>query len=150
MTGLLQRLDDVKLLVSTDRRIWLAVGFLFTCGFIFLITGSWREPYVEEVPEEWKRVSIPHVEFNERINKLNRDLETSRQERYELRTRLERASNEMQAQQQEIDWQVDRLIQSLDSMSSKVDTMVNQVGSHLIREKEIERSSAKNNPKKRY
>lgn len=149
MTGLLHSLGDLKALVATDRRIWLAVGFIFTSFFIWIVTGSWREPFVEEVPEEWRRVTIPHVEFNDRINALNRDLETSAEERADLRARLERTSNEIATEQKEIDWQVDRLIESLDSMSQKVDTMVTKVGTQLVKERELERISSGNNKKKR-
>lgn len=139
MTGVLQSLDDLKTVVTTDRRVWMAAGFVACCAFIFMVTGSWREPIVEEEPEEWRRVRIPHHEFNDLVNELNAKVEQSKEDRRELRARLNRAANEIQTQQKEIDWQVDRLVDSLDSMSSKVDSMVNRVGAQLIQEKQLER-----------
>lgn len=149
MTGVSQLIDDIKVIVSTDKRIWLAATFICTCTFIFLITGSWREVYVEEEPVVWKRMRIPNSTWKDRISKLNEDVQESKREREQLRDRLTRATNTIQSTQKEIDWQVDRLINTLDSMTSKVDSMVNQVGPQLVQQKELELRSAGGKKKKK-
>ena len=35
-----QKLEDIKVLLKNDRRIWAAAGFVFVALFVWLLTGA--------------------------------------------------------------------------------------------------------------
>ena len=65
----LQSAEDVKLILSTDKRFWAAGGFIAVALFVWLATTTWRtEP--APPPERYKLVK---VEEQEKVNILIKD-----------------------------------------------------------------------------
>ena len=150
MTGLLQSFGDLKLIVSTDRRVWAAAGFVVCVVFVYFATTAWREEDPPP-PEEYIRMRLDPFEWKSRITKFNKAMEESHKERKELREVVARASQTLKVQQQEIDWQANELIEKLDTMTDKVDGLINKLGGKSIqnvqRDRELNMHKSKNRRK---
>lgn len=150
MTGLLQVFEDTKMIVATDRRVWAACGFLVAVVLLYFATTAWRE---EEPPppEEMMRMRLEPFEWKARVTKFTKALEESHDERRKLHNLVSRASNDLRVQQQELDWQANELIEKLNSMTDKVDGLVNRFGGqsvqNAVRDKKFEASRGKSRRK---
>ncbi len=132
MTGLLQVINDLKLVVTTDKRVWAAAGFISCAVFLFFATTAWRE---EEPPppEEYIRMRLEPFNWKSRVTKFNKAMKESNEERKALRDTVARASQDLRVQQQEIDWQANELIEKLNTMTDKVDGLINTMGGQSVR-----------------
>lgn len=138
MSGFTQSIADVKLILSTDKRIWAMSGFLAMCAVVFVVTQSWREP-PPEPEEEYVRVRIDDdIGYRSLMTTVTKDFQSSVVERKALRDEVVRASNDFQNQQQEIDWHVDNLVERMNSVTEKLDKLVGKVGEEAIKKAQLE------------
>jgi len=126
-----QLVHDLKLIVSTDKRIWAAVGFIVVVLIMWALTDSWRPPIV--VPEErtvkliqesskYDPASTGMVEDLNGLNKTNERLQTD----------ISRISEELNSKQEEITWQMDGLISRLGSIHSSIDDITHKIGEKKV------------------
>ncbi len=129
-----QLVHDLKLIVSTDKRIWAAAGFLVVVFFMWAMTDSWRPPIV--VPEE-KTVKL--IEEHKEARGVGsaamvKDLSNLNQSNERLKLDINRISEELNSKQEEITWQMDGLISRLGSIHSKIDDITHKIGENKVAE----------------
>jgi KaiC/GvpD/RAD55 family RecA-like ATPase len=148
MTGLRQTLYDLKLHISTDRRIWSAAAFVIIVFTVWGTTGAWRE-VDPEPPEEYVRLKVEEENVNSMIKEFNVDMQQAAEERRYLRDYLTRVNKQVEVEKQEIDWHVDILVNKLNDMTEKVDGISLQVGASAIASAELEKKLKQQRSQKR-
>jgi hypothetical protein len=129
-----QLLEDAKLLVKTDTRIWAAGGFIAVVLLVWALTDSWRplpelqeERYVTLIEEPERNVGFLLQGLNEGLGAVSKQNEV-------LQNDLSRVSRNIESKQEEIDWQIDRLVTRLGSMTDTIDDITRKVGEKTIEE----------------
>ncbi len=127
------RLEDAKLLIKTDARIWAAGGFIAVVLIVWLLTDSWRPPpkLQEErfstIVEEPRRNNVGYL-----IQGLNEGLGAVNKQNEILQDDLNRVSRNIESRQEEIDWQIDKLVTRLGSMTETIDSITRKVGEKTL------------------
>lgn len=147
MAGFVQSLSDIKLILTTDRRIWAGSAFVAVVVVVWLATGSWRESPPEK-PEEIWRVKVQEERVEDMVQGFNKDLKEEKEETQYLKDSLKRANSELGAGKEEIEWHVNTLINKLNSMSEKVDLLTNRVGNAAIEKQKLEAKIARSKKKR--
>ncbi len=148
MTGLTQVFFDLKLHLTTDRRLWSAASFVIFVFTIWGITGAWREPE-PELPEEQVRLKVEEEKVNNMIKEFNKDMKDAAQERKFLRDYLVRVNSEVEVEKQEIEWQVDILVNKLNDITERVDGIAIKVGASAIQSAKLEKKLKHQRAKRR-
>jgi hypothetical protein len=131
VTGLKQSLYDLKLIVSSDKRVWAAGIFLVSVTFIWLITSPWRE-LETAAPQELVKVKVEEKKIDAMIQDFNKSMREGEEERELLKDYLGRFKNELKVEQQNMDWQMNILVNKLGDITEKVDVLANKVGASSI------------------
>ncbi len=147
----MQSLNDLQLLVKTDRRIWAAAGFLVTVTFVWFITGAWRgeDP---PIPEEYIKVRVENPKIDDMVKHFNRTLKEGREERKYLQDYLARVSKQVDVGKDEIDWHVNILVNKLNDMTERVDGLAIKVGASSVHNAQLQnklKQQKKNSRRKR-
>lgn len=127
-----QLIEDSKLIIGTDKRIWAAVGFLVVVLIFWSLTNTWRP--LPEVPSE----KVVKVEVSPRSNPgsliegLHESITSLNQTNDILKKDIDRVSKNLETKQEEIDWNVDQLVSRLSNMSSKLDNITKKVGERNV------------------
>ncbi|HQH25855.1 MAG TPA: hypothetical protein PLP17_00550 [Oligoflexia bacterium] len=148
MTGLKQALADLKLIVTTDHRVWAAAAFICVVSFVWVATGAWREPEPEP-PEKMVPVKIKPEKIPDFLQGLTQQMKEAKEEREYLRDMMNRTSHEIEVDKEVIDWNANTLITRLNDVSEKVDKVANMVGEAAIEKAQLEKKIKKQQPKKR-
>jgi hypothetical protein len=132
-----QTLSDVKLILSTDRRLWVTAVFCCTVFGVWLMTDSWRE---EEPPppEKFINVKVIPEKIEEMVRGFNTQIKQAKEEREYLRDTMTRVGQEIEVEKEQIDWHTNTLITKLNDVSEKVDKLVNVVGDQSIGKAKLE------------
>jgi len=146
-----QLIQDAKLIVSTDKRIWAFAGFLLVVLVVWSLTDSWRP--LPEVPEE-RNVKLVDQSGDDRVLPILAGLSEGLGEVSKvnngLQNDLSRVSRNIESRQEEIDWQMDKLVTRLGSMTSTIDNITRKVGEKTVedslRERRQESKQKKINP----
>ena len=134
MTGLKLALEDLKLVVATDRRIWSAACFILVVVTVWFATGAWREE--ETAPEErFTQVLVKPEKVEDLVKEFNLEVRQAKEENKYLHDAFQRMNNDIQVQKEEIDWHTDTLITRLTDMTGRVDKLT-----HIVGERSIERA----------
>lgn len=133
-----QLVHDLKLIVSTDKRIWAAVGFIVVVLVMWALTDSWRPPIV--IPEE-KTVKLiqESSKYDPASSGMVEDLSVLNKTNEKLQTDINRISEELNSKQEEITWQMDGLISRLGSIHSSIDDITHKIGENKVAEFQRER-----------
>ena len=137
MTGIVQTLGDLRLIVTTDRRVWAAGGFLCIVCFVWVVTGAWRPPD-EEPPEEYVRVKVEDDKIRSMVAEFNKSLKEGVEERKFLKESITRVAQDVQVGKEEVDWNVNVLMNKLNDITEKVDGLANKVGASTIERAQFE------------
>ncbi|MCB0325363.1 MAG: hypothetical protein KDD69_17390 [Bdellovibrionales bacterium] len=137
MTGLQQSLHDLKLHITTDKRIWSASAFVCIVFFVWFVTGAWREPEPEP-PEKYVRIKVEEEKVNVMIKDFNKDLREAEEERKFLKDYLTRVTEQVKVEKEEIDWHVDVLVNKLNDMTERIDGIALKVGASAVETAELE------------
>lgn len=146
MTALGQLLHDVKLHITTDRRIWSAASFVVMVVTVWLVTGAWREGEPEP-PIERVRLKVEEEKVKDMIAEFNKDMKEADEERQLLRDYMTRVNQQVEVEKQEIDWHVDVLVNKLNDMTERVDGIALKVGSSAVETAELEEKLKKQKAK---
>lgn len=142
MTGLIQSFSDLKLIVTTDHRVWACAGFLCLVTAIWFATEYWREP-VPPPPEKIRKMLVEDDRYKTMIGQFTTAVRESKEERQFLKDSLSRVTQEFGVVKQEVDWHTDTLITKLNEMTEKVDRLVTKVGESHIANAQLEQKIAK-------
>lgn len=147
MTGLVQTLSDLKLIIATDRRIWAACAFLLVVGLVYSITDSWRviEP---PPPEKLVPVKIHEEKIVNMVKGFNQAIKESAEERKYLKEYLSRVSNKIESDKEEIDWHVDTIINRVNDVTEKIDNLTHKVGEQRVQKTHFDRKLIQQTAKK--
>ena len=120
------KLDDVKLLLSTDRRLWAAGGFICFALFFWLISsGGDRQQlrrgsdFAERAPRA-RLLAEPLIQIDPLMTK---EIELSRKENRILRDDFQRAINDIAAQNKEMDEKIESLVDRLEAVTKQVEEL---------------------------
>jgi hypothetical protein len=137
MTGLIQSINDLKLILSTDKRFWAAGGFVFTAIFVWFATTTWRN-HAKETPDEFKYIKVKEVKVDVLIDEFNQAMKEGKEERGLLKDYIYRVHNDLNTSKQDMDWQMSSLVQKLDHITENVDVLANKVGASSINNAKVE------------
>lgn len=144
-----QLLEDSKLLIKTDKRIWAVCGFILVVLVVWALTDSWRP--LPEVPEE-KFVTIreePTRNAGFLLQGLSEGLGEVNKQNEILQNDLNRISRNIESKQEEIHWQLDKLVNRLGSMNDTIDSITRKVGDRNVQEAYKDDLSEKRSDKRR-
>ncbi|HMO18985.1 MAG TPA: hypothetical protein PKA63_13050 [Oligoflexia bacterium] len=141
-----QLLSDIKLIVSTDKRIWACGVFIGLVLVTWVLTDSWRPP--PEIVEQ-KYVRLVSEERSDKLAPLLQGLSEGLGEvgktNNNLKADLGRVSQNIESRQEEINWKMDTLVGRLSTMTETIDSITKKVGEKQvedsIREKRMENRS---------
>jgi hypothetical protein len=144
-----QLIEDIKLIVGTDKRIWAFIGFIAVVLIFWSLTSSWR-PLPEIEPTKHVEVEVaPNISDGPLFQGLSESLHSLSQTNELLQKDIERVSKNMGTKQEEIDWDVDKLVSRLSNMSSTLDNITKKVGERQVEKfevgKRMERRAIKQN-----
>jgi uncharacterized coiled-coil DUF342 family protein len=131
MTALTQGIDDIKLILTTDKRFRSAGIFVVCVITIWLVTATWREKE-EHIVDEYVKVKVEDDKINALIQTFNKDMKEGEEEREYLKDYLGRITTELRVDKKDIDWQVNVLVNKLDDITERVDGLANKVGASGI------------------
>lgn len=144
-----QLIQDAKLIVSTDKRIWAFAGFIVVVLVVWSLTDTWRP--LPEVPEV-RNVKLVDQSGDDRVLPVLAGLSEGLGEVSKvtngLQNDLSRVSRNIESRQEEIDWQMDKLVSRLGSMTSTIDNITKKVGEKTV-EDTIRERRQENKQKKR-
>jgi hypothetical protein len=127
-----QLLDDAKLLVKTDTRIWAAGGFIAVVLLVWALTDSWR-PLPELQEERYVTlIEEPSRNVGPLLEGLSEGLGSVSEQNTLLQNDLSRVSRNIESRQEEIDWEMDALVTRLTAMTSTIDTITRKVGERAL------------------
>lgn len=131
MTALTQGIDDIKLILTTDKRFRSAGIFVLCVVTIWLVTATWRDKE-EFIVDEYVKVKVEDDRINALIRDFNQDMKNGEEEREYLKDYLGRVTNELKIDKKDMDWQVNVLVNKLDDITERVDGLANKVGASGI------------------
>ena len=148
MVGLVNTLRDTALIVKTDKRFWAAGGFLGIVLTTWLCTSSWRG-----LPDDTgTHVFEPKVKrpyMHETLVDFQKDLVDGAKNRKDLVDMISRTDSELQASSQKTEWNTHNIINKLDTIATRVDKLVKEVGTRNVQNAEVDRSIMKHNRKQK-
>ena len=127
MTGVKQVINDLKLIVQTDRRVWAAASFIVIVTIVWVSTGNWRGEDITHV-EDTVRFKVEQEKIKAMIKEFNKDMRQGREEQDYINSYLTRFQQELEVEKQEMDWHVDVLVNKLNNMVERVDNIAIKVG----------------------
>ena len=134
-----QLIEDCKLLIKTDKRIGAGLGFLVVVLLMWSLTTTWR-PLPDVIEEKFVEVEVaPSNNAGTLLQGLSESLGTLSQTNDNLKKDITRVSKNLETKQEEIDWNVDKLVSRLSSMSSTLDSITKKVGERDVEKFEIDR-----------
>lgn len=137
MTGLVQGINDLKLILSNDKRFWAAGGFIATAIFVWFATTTWRQEAAPN-PEKFKYIKVEEEKVDVIIKDFNQAMKESQEERALLKDYIYRVHNDLKISKQDMDWQVGSLVQKLDHITENVDVLTNKVGTSAVNNAKVE------------
>ena len=137
MTGLVQNINDLKLILSTDKRFWAAGGFIATAIFVWFATTTWRQQ-AALTPDSHKFIKVEEEKTDLLIKDFNLALKESKEERALLKDYIYRVHNDLNNSKQDMDWNVSSLVQKLDHITENIDVLANKIGSSAVNNAKVE------------
>src|SRR5262245_61644591 len=97
-----QKLDDLKLLLKNDKRIWFGAAFIFIALFVWILTND--TPRRIRRPEE--QASKPGMgaeeQFGDLIRAFDNEIKASKDEQAEMKAVITRTNTELKEHKERV------------------------------------------------
>ncbi len=120
-----QNLEDIKLLIKNDRRIWAVGGFIIVALFIWTLTnsgGTKRSRIVKEVTSS-KQGMGPDEAYGDLIVAFRNDIETAKTERKEMYDVLYRTTTDLKEHKERVTGIFETLVDKFEQLAREVDAL---------------------------
>ncbi len=138
MVGFLEKINDGWTLLKTDRRFMSVGVFLSVVGTIYFLTETWREPAPEKEKQVFVPTAKPEIRFDP-VRSMAAQIQERSKDRAELREVIKRTASDLQNGKQEMDWQMNELVDRLNTVGGKISKLAKDVGDREVEKAQIER-----------
>jgi hypothetical protein len=142
-----QLIEDAKLILGTDKRLWAGGIFILVVLIMWSLTDSWRPP-IEIPPEKTIRIETNNKVKGSKLpasEGMVQDLSGLSVANEKLKADINRVSEELNSKQEEISWQMEGLVSKLSTINASMEDITQKIGANKIQEVEREH---KQKPKK--
>lgn len=118
-----QKLDDLKLLLKNDKRLWFAGGFIVLVLFVWMLTD--QTPRRVRRPEEQasKQGMGAEEQFGDLIRAFDNEIKASKDEQAEMRAVITRTNTELKEHKERVTGIFENLVDRFEQLSREVDTL---------------------------
>jgi hypothetical protein len=120
-----QSLEDIKLLIKNDRRIWAAGGFIIVALFIFLLTnsdGQKKSRLVKEVTPSTQGMGSAEA-YGDLIVAFRNDIEAGKKERKDMYEVLYRTTTDLKEHKERVTGIFETLVDKFEQLAREVDAL---------------------------
>lgn len=120
-----QNLEDIKLLIKNDRRVWAIGGFIVVALFVWLLTSSdkpKRQRVVREVTPSEQGMGSAEA-YGDLIVAYRNDIEKAKTERKELYDVLYRTTTDLKEHKERVTGIFETLVDKFEQLAREVDAL---------------------------
>ena len=122
-----QKLEDLKLLIKNDRRVWAIAGFIGVALFIWLLTNSGdsgprKRRMVADTGASKAGMGATEA-FSDLILAFKNDIETAKGERKEMYEVLHRTKTDLDEHKERVTGIFETLVDKFEQLAREVDTL---------------------------
>lgn len=120
-----QRIEDIKLLLKNDRRIWAAAGFIIVALFIWTLTDNSRGQRHKIVPpQKASEQGMGGGEiYGDLIVAFKNDIEQGKSERKEMNAELQRITQDFKEHKERVTGIFETLVDKFEQLARDVDAL---------------------------
>ncbi|HQH28558.1 MAG TPA: hypothetical protein PLP17_14265, partial [Oligoflexia bacterium] len=123
-----QKLDDLKLLLKNDRRVWAAAGFIVVALFVWMLTnqggGGPRRPATLPIDQNASKQGTGGEEgFADLIVAFKSDIEDGKKQRTEMYDVMQRTKKDLADYKERSTGIFETLVDKFEQLSREVDAL---------------------------
>ncbi len=121
-----QSLEDLKLIIKTDKRVWAAGGFIIIALFIWMLTddsGRKRTRKLRPTTAASEQGTGARDAYGDLIVAFKNDIETAKNERSEMYNVLQRVTTDLGEHKQRVTGIFETLVDKFEQLAREVDAL---------------------------